>query len=102
MLFPRATGRRIKAIKPAPVVRYQIHLYDHSLLSLIFREGNGHLVMDMVWWDIMPEFVRGDFFRDRSTLPNFHFPIFLFLFEGLVWPPPLVHIFPFFFYIFNI
>jgi hypothetical protein len=53
------------------------------LSSLIFREGNGcadklvchsHVVTDLVWWDIIPDFVKGDFFRDRSGLPNFRFP----------------------------
>jgi len=53
------------------------------LSSHIFREGNGcankltshiNVVTDFVWWDIMPEFVRGDFFRDRVGLHNFCFP----------------------------
>jgi len=56
--------------------------YSGALLH-IFREGNscadklvshGHVVTDFVWWDIMPDFVRGDFFRDLVGLPNFCFP----------------------------
>ena len=79
-------------------MRYQIRLYEDSLFSLIFRKGNGHVVTYMVWWDIMPVFVRGASCRDRSGLPNFHFRYFFFFLR--VWfGPPLVHIFPFFLYI---
>jgi len=61
-------------------------LFSHGIqvvFSHIFCEGNGcadklashgHMVTNTIWWDIMPEFCRGDFFRDRSGLPNFCFP----------------------------
>ena len=34
---------------------------------------HSHMVTYMIWLDIKPEFVRGNFFRDRSRLTNFRF-----------------------------
>jgi len=57
--------------------------HDFDLIKkLVFPEGkisdklagHEHVVTDFVWWDIMPEFVWGDLFRDRAGLHNFRFP----------------------------
>lgn len=59
--------------------------FSHGMQVLsyhIFREGNGcidklvshgYMVTNIIWWDIMPEFVWGGFFRDRLGLPIFRF-----------------------------
>lgn len=53
------------------------------LSSHIFREGNcctdklanhGHGLVDVLWWDSIPMFIRDDFYRDRFGLPRFRFP----------------------------
>jgi len=52
------------------------------LFSHTFKEGNscadklvalGHDCSDFSWWDTIHVSLLGDFFRDRSNLPNFSF-----------------------------
>jgi hypothetical protein len=53
------------------------------IASHIFREGNGcadklanhgHSILNVVWWDTLPIFVRVDFFRDRFGRSSFRYP----------------------------
>lgn len=62
-------------------------LGTHVLSSHIFREGNtcadklaslGHNIDGTVWLDTFPTSVTYDFFRDRSGLPNYRFPSWVF------------------------
>lgn len=52
------------------------------IVTHIFREGNicvdrltahGLHIQGFMWWDIIPSFVREDFFRNRFSLPSYRF-----------------------------
>lgn len=54
----------------------------HFVVSHIFREDNifadklanfGLSIIDVLWWDLVPSFIREDFFRNRMGFPNFRF-----------------------------
>lgn len=54
----------------------------HFAVSHIFKEGNacadkqaefGISTVGSIWWDSIPNFVREEFFRNRSGLPNYRF-----------------------------
>lgn len=48
----------------------------------IYREGNtcadklachGTIIQGYLWWDLIPNFIREDFFRNRYGMPNYRF-----------------------------
>ncbi|AES87555.1 pumilio-family RNA-binding repeatprotein [Medicago truncatula] len=61
------------------VQKFSIHVVEKCLEHIVLVRADklashGYMATDTIWWDIMPEFVRGDFFRDRIGLPNLRFP----------------------------